>query len=84
MIRVAVIDCGLEQNSPACDDHGVQYVPTFKLYYAYSKDPGFETGDDSFSVDDFMHDIIEFIGEHPTKPKSWPVLKPLRFDRIKI
>jgi hypothetical protein len=77
MIRIGVIDCGIEQNNPACDEHGVTYVPTFKLYYAESKEQGFETGDDTFTVDDFIHDIINFVGEHPKKPKAWPVVKPL-------
>ena len=72
IIRVAVVDCALDENTALCRFHDVHSFPTFHIFELHAqKYKGVQISYTSYSQD-FKHEVIDFLQVHPNPPSFWP------------
>ncbi len=84
MIKIAAVDCALNENARLCRDYEVMAYPTLKFFPAFSTATqlGIRPEERSKKVDIIRHSMIDFV-EQQTRlgagASHWPQLGPIGF-----
>lgn len=79
IVRIAAIDCALNENSPICNRHSIMAYPTFLSFNVDStnSDRGKEVGSSQHSTEQFLIIMIDLIESQKIINPNWPILAPL-------
>jgi len=84
VVRVAVVDCVVEANTPLCREYEIMYYPTVKFFPAHSKDflgKAIEKGESAQSLRKSLAEIL-VKEQQEGRGTDWPNLTPYRSGNL--